>query len=332
MNIKTIFTTRHIQQDFFWQIVWEWEDAIASQLHLSVAEVKPYLFGSKSSKLDRLIFRPSVFPITRLLLGESDLPSIMFHINPPWVNGFHNQQNVIPIVVDCWRNDIVRMPKMFRNQKAIFMCNLEAVNILRASAPSLPIHYLPISIPESYIPTEIPKKDIDILCYGRTHPDLVRWAHDFVSKHPEVRFCWIESHEGRPFLYEAGKKIELESSRKSLMKLISRSRIVLQSSPGMHSKEIERTGGLNPVTPRFFEAASMCCHMVGIYPNNDEFKKICISDICKNVNTYSEFYEAVKFFLREPFGINELNRNQAFLRYNATERRADEIRSVLHST
>jgi hypothetical protein len=100
----------------------------------------------------------------------------------------------------------------------------------------------------------------------------------------------------------------------------------------MHAQEFERTGGFSPVTPRFFEAAAKCCHMVGIYPENDEFRRLRIADICQKVTTYSEFHDQVKLFLINQFGINELARNRAFLRINTTERRAEEIMRVLQSS
>ena len=329
MNLRSIITARHIQNAPFWQIVWEWEDAIASYLRLPLVKQQPYLFGNKDTKLDRLLFRPSAFSYSEFLLGQSDLPALRFHINPPWVHGYHTRSNVVPIVIDCWRNELHRIPVMFRRQKAIFVCNLEAVNILKASEPLLPIHYLPVSLTESDIPNEIPQKDIDILSYGRTHPDLVQWGHQFAAEHPEVRFCWIGTHEGRPVLYEKGQKTEMGSSRQALMNVLARSRIVLQSSPGIHAQEFERTGGFSPVTPRFFEAAAKCCHMVGIYPENDEFRRLRIADICQRVTTYSEFHDEVKHLLITRFGTNELMRNQAFLRVNTTERRAEDIIRVL---
>ena len=113
------------------------------------------------------------------------------------------------------------------------------------------------------------------------------------------------------------------------MNVLARSRIVLQSSPGIHAQEFERTGGFSPVTPRFFEAAAKCCHMVGIYPENDEFRRLRIADICQRVTTYTEFHERVKKLLISPFGTSELARNQAFLRVNTTERRAEDIIRVL---
>jgi hypothetical protein len=331
VKLKSILTTRHIQKAVYWQIVWEWEDSLAEILELECVERRPHLFGATSSKLDRLIFRSLIYPYSQWLLGRKDLPALCFHMNPPHVHGALTRNDVVPIVIDCWRNELDRIPAMFHEQKAIFVCNAEAVTLLKAVSPSLPVHYLPVSLPARHIPTHVPDKDIDLLCYSRTHPDLVSWAQRFADEHPEIRFCRTGTHEGRPILYDRDVKTEIGESRDSVLHVLSRSKIVLQSSPGLHPEGIQRTGGFNPVTPRFLEAAANCCHMVGIYPRNEDFEKMKIADVCSRVSSYSEFHESVEQLLGTPFGETELARNQSFLLRNTTERRAEEIQSVLEA-
>lgn len=329
MKLRSILTTRHIQKAIPWQIVWEWEDAVAARLGLVVAEQKPYLNGAKASIFDRLLFRKNIFPFSQMFLGHRDLPALCFHMNPPYIRGWLTRENVIPVIIDCWRSDLARVPEIFGRHKAIFVCNLEAVEILKATAPSLPVHYLPMSIPESYVPKNIPNKDIDLLCYSRTHPDLVCWARRFVAEHPQVRLYRTGTHEGRPILYDGDKKTDLGDSRDAVLATLARSKIVLQSSPGLCKEELPRTGGFSPVTPRFFEAAAHCCHMVGIYPDNKEFMGSNIPDVCQRVGSYAEFYESVERLLAAPFGCREMQRNRDFIRKNSTERRADEIQQFM---
>jgi len=331
MRLKCILTTRHLEKPVHWQIVREWEDAIAKRLDLPLVNQQTHLFGEQANRVDRVLFRKSLFPFSEPLLGRNNLPALCFHMNPPHVRGYHTRRDVIPVVIDCWRDDIGRVPEMFGRHKAIFVCNLESVRILKALSPSLPVFYLPVSIPRSYIPSEAPEKDIDILCYSRTHPDLYQWAHQYTSEHPEIRFCWTGVHEGRPFLHEKGQKTELGHSRQAVLDILARSKVVLQSSPGMHAQEFARTGGLNPITPRFLEAAASCCFMVGIFPNNEEFERMRIKDVCRQVTTYGEFSESVSDLLAMPFGSVELSRYRNFLARNSTEERADEIRRVLET-
>jgi CheY-like chemotaxis protein len=55
-----------------------------------------------------------------------------------------------------------------------------------------------------------------------------------------------------------------------------------------------RTGGFNPVTPRFYESAAARCHLIGRFPaDGADFVANRVAGACRHVDSFDEFAAAV---------------------------------------
>lgn len=326
MNLKNLISIRKFEEKMFWQIVWEWEDAICTELDIACKNRSTYCFGQNISIIDRVLYHEKISFLDSM--RNTECKAIHFWMNPPYHRGPLTKPSVIPIIIDCWRHELRRVAKYFSNHRAIFIGSLEAVIKLREDE-SLPVYFLPVSLPQAARLPFIPEKDIDILTYSRTHYDLLDWGKRLSIKMPKIQYVHAFTRNGRSYVRDKYGEKEMPIDRANLMNLLRRSKVVLQSSPGLEECNKARTGGFNPVTPRFLEAASCYCQMVGIYPSNPDFMEMNVSQVCHRVNNYEEFESVVTQALLNPFNEAMKAIFDQWLDDHSTEVRARYIKDTI---
>lgn len=304
--LKAVISERASSDWPSWLMVFEWEDVFSQQLSLEVVAVGSWVYARKDALGDT-----GYYLCFLQLAKELEL--------------FEEESHVIPIVMDVWKQDLdgfIRNAVKFRQ---IFLTSFEMYRILLArGCPN--IVYLPYSIPDCYVQQSVPEKDIDLIQYGRTNPVLDHFVAQFLRRFPQVNYVTTQVHNGKIHFHSSLHGLqEVSDTRKKFMEYVGRSKISLVSTAGMDGSR--DTGGVNSVSPRFFESAAGFCRIVGRFPRNDEFEVLGFNAISDRVDSYQEFENLILEYLRKPFDREEEYRN--LLVQHTTSNRSHIIRNSM---
>jgi hypothetical protein len=329
MTVSGLYTTRDERQPFFWDIVFEWEDIFARELNIPLVHIgKRYNDIYKPSLIRKVLNRLGYYPLRDRLLPKGET-FLAFHIGPPGVYSFHSGLNVISLIIDFWKHeDVDRFERIFSHSRAVFVSSREVYIYLKDRGVKLNLFFLPLSLPDHYLNADLQGvRDIDVIQIGRQNSQLTNFMTQLMKDHPEIHYVWAEGKSGsnRMVSNQRGALGEL-SSRDAFMSLLSRSKVSLLSAPGMDN-DLERTGGFSPVTPRFLESAACGCQLIGIFPDNADFREWKISEICRTFAGYAEF----KSLVLESLGLYYPRKYPAFLDRNISSKRARELKQILQA-
>lgn len=308
-RIRSIVTTRNKTNWPTWQMVHEWEDILARILAVPL----------------RQIGEPLMLPDRSCLPENYDLIFLQLASELRYYSG--NTQ-LIPIVMDLWRENFAEFVQQAPCFKLVFVTNLQAFRELSSLVPNL--RHLPFSLADQYLNCSSTTKDFDIIQYGRRNPLLDKFMACLLEKHPDIHYVTTEA-------FEDEKKVRLYSnklgcigesdSRSRFMDIVSRSRISLVSTVGMDDSR--DTGGIDPVSPRFIESLAAGCHLVGRIPDNEEFATTGIGRLCHHVETYPQFESTVLTLLHQKNTV--LNQGQNILPERLTSTLPARILDELYS-
>jgi hypothetical protein len=327
--LKSIHTDRHFERRSFYEIVYEWEDELAEALHLPIVHHN-HKFYNKELAVKVLnkwhLYRP--FQLADKLL-ESKGKVLYFDMGPRFTFSTTTSSNIIPLIIDFWKSyDVKRFNRVYRNCRVVYISSLEVYQYLKTHGCTVPIHLLPLSLPDKYkISTNEPyKKEIDIISVGRSNPVLAEFLEKLVIKFPYIKYLVQVTEKGRT--YFKGNTADTHAStdtRASYIELIKLAKIAFYSTPGIDGGE-KRTGGFNPVTPRLFELLYAGCYLVGRYPKTEETDFFRLPEICPSVEHYDQFENIILSYLSEQK--QPLEKNDLFLRPHYTSQRAIEIKKM----
>lgn len=278
-RIRSIITTRYRSTWPTWQMVHEWEDILCRVLAVPLRPIGETCMMPASNAL------PLNFDLIFLQLAAE----LRYYA--------HNPQ-LIPIVMDLWRDDFDDFAIHAASFPLVFVCNVQAFQEL---APRLDnLRYLPFTLADQYFNQPLPPKDIDIIQYGRRNPLLDTFMTCLLEKHPDIHYVTTEAFEDEKKVRIYSNKLGCigeSDSRSRFMDIVFRSRISLVSTVGMDDSR--DTGGIDPVSPRFIESLAAGCHLVGRIPDAEEFAATGIGRLCHHVETYPQFESTVLRLLHQ---------------------------------
>lgn len=321
MRIEQIFSFRKFDHRVFYDIVYQWEDIIASTLGINVVcpkSDKP-LHGKMltiTKNMRSLIFRKK---------------TLVFHMNAFCEDNFYNHPNVIPYIIDFWVDEesIVEFESAYSNNPVVLISSKEVYDYLKDHGTKIKIAYCPLSIPDGNVKESFSTpKDIDICVVGRTNPVLKKWVHQYVETHPDTIFVSRKDENGKcRFVDTKGNCVIESNSRESYNLLLQRSKCTLYSTPGTDGDRPE-TNGFSPVTPRFLEFLSNGCHVLTRYSENSDTKYYEFDKYWKSMQTYEMFEEELDRLRATP--IDE-DFYQEYLSKHKTSYIANIITDVMNS-
>ncbi len=328
IKISGIYTVRDTPRPHFWDIVFDWEDQMSATLGVPLIPVgKKYNQIYRPNVVKKIINRFNAYQLRDQYFFSPQNYYLAFHIGPPGVYSFYTRNNVIPIIIDFWRQEnIKRLESIFRISPAVFVTSREVFNYLQDIGAKLELKHLSLSLPDKYTGLNNSSlRDIDIIQMGRSNAKLDEYMSQFLNDFPNMN-------------YVSGKKIGNEihmvstqlgflgvfKDREEFINLLKRSRISLVSAPGL-DEDRERTGGFSPVTPRFLESAACGCKLLGLYPQNDDFEFYGIKEVCTSVTSYDQFRNLACEYLAQ----RTIPDYTSFLESHLTSKRANELLNKL---
>ena len=214
-----------------------------------------------------------------------------FLIWPPPTRASHwVGPNVIPIVIDFWAEHLRNAEEVFSRSPLVIVTNLEIKKALASGSLRDRLLYLPLSISSRNVCQSRPEKTIDLIQVGRRNRYLHQWALEYSEGRPGFEYVYSDTSGVWPRWYSTKRgALGSNKSRSTYLSLLRSARVSLVSSPGIDGGE-ERTGGFNPVTPRFYESAAAGCHLIGRYPETGaDFIENGVPAVCINARSAEEF-------------------------------------------
>jgi len=332
MNLDSLWTLRRMEHQVFRQIVEEWEDDFAAELGLPLRDMSAQEKRA-NGRLGALRRRlpGGLVPwddAGRIPLARAGARSLAFLLWPPaHPASFWVQPDVVPVVVDFWRTHLAQAERVFARSPVVFVTNREIQLALADTSLGARVHYLPLSVSARHVrPVSVPRT-VDLIQVGRQNAKLHRWALDYVGLRPGANYLYADTSGTWPRWTATDRgPLEVDNSRASYWALLRSSRVSLVSAPGIDGGEA-RTGGLNPVTPRFYESAAARCHLVGRFPRDGaDFVANRVASACRHADSFEEFVEAVDHARHAPPPVEALD---AFLVGHTSAEVARSLRTAL---
>lgn len=325
MNNLKILSQRAYQHWASYDIVYEWEDifaqygfeidAIKEKNIFKIRKIK--YIGDFASKVYKYILNPGVSKF------KSDCSSFIWIMDASEYKYYCNM-NAIPIFLDFPERMVREICNATERIPCYWVTCLDIYNKL-LECGSKNVLYFPLSISDIYVKDSVPQKYHDVIQLGRKNPVLHKYMLEYCERHPRVEYIY-QTEDGSLTYYSTIKgNIGKLDTRDSYMKLMSKCKVSLVSSPGKDNSR--NFGNIDFITPRFYESAISYCYMLGRYTPNKETRMLGLSSVCRNVETYDEFEKELTEYLNSETFLKKIDYDD-FIAKNVTSKR---VKSILAS-
>jgi hypothetical protein len=325
MLITRILSCRATEHWPSYHLVYEWEDDFAAGLQVPVVTLeRPWksrfwrnrYVQALANRYHRLVSRKRFNLVFELGLSGSPSPG--------------TQPDSLPALVDFWKDThLPSFYSLYEDCLFVLVSSAEVVAYLKAQHCPLPLQHFPLSLSDRYaLDPAVPyAKHYDILLSGRPNPVLDDYLLRYVARFPQTE-CLRQVFVDDELRYVSNHHGDLGSfhSREAYMDLLRTARVSFYSTPGMDGGEA-RTGGFNPVTPRFLELLSAQCLLLGRYPENEETEFFEVASVCPNITSYEQFEATLTAYLRQPSP--PLHQYAELLDKHYTSRRVAQLRGIM---
>jgi hypothetical protein len=314
MKLTAVLSSRAFEHNPSYQLIFEWEEDLGRDLGVPVVDAKPLyrkiLINRATKQLVGKLNRGALAGLNNAVeqfsaWRRSGL-NLVFELYVATEPNFTTSPQAVPILVDFWKH--TNLPEFYytyRACKLVLVSSLEALNFLKQNNCPLPIEHLGLSLSDRYRlePGVTYHKEYDILLAGRlnirTNQRLRDYLETYVQKYPDTEYLYQQEINGE-FYYVSNKRgtIGKFQTREDYIRLLRASKISFYSTPGLDGGE-KRTGGFNPVTPRYLELLSAQCLLLGRYPDNEETRYYELARVCPDITCYEEFEITMQGYLSQ---------------------------------
>lgn len=294
-----IYTDRHFQTWPSWQIVFEWEDALSDALRLPLKsspttgmlehKLRGWDNKSQRGRWGKALHSARFWKTTWELENHQ---ALYFEMAPRKYPAFSNARNVAPVIIDFFPDaNLEETLKCYERCPRVYFTSLEVLHKVQEMMADGPWFHLPMSLPDQYqlLPDASFPKKYPIVLSGRTNQVLLQFLKRYELEHPEIEYLQQKLIHGKLYYVSNLSGVIGEfSSRSSYWQLIKSAQVCFYSTPGMDEGS-QRTGGFNPLTPRWFELLAAGCHVIARYPDTPETQHYRMSSISESVQNYEQF-------------------------------------------
>lgn len=319
-----VLSERAYQKRPSWHVVYEWEDVIAEKASIPIVNYDNNIVNKTLIFFRRLCEKFNKNWIPKYEFNLSNECYVMFIMNAASYRWLPTN-NIIPIFGDFPINMIDDISYATKRLPVFFVTCKDIYNILLSNGVKN-VRYMPLSISDKYVQRDVPKKNIDVIQFGRKNKVLHDYMLKYCKDNPNVEYVYRTDNGTWTYVSTTRGIIGKIESRDEYFELIKSSKISLVSTPGFDNSRTADFGNIDFVTPRFYESAASFCHMIGRYTSNDETTDLRLSDVCPNVGSYSEFANLVDAYLSEDY---DWHMQREFVNNNLTSLRAEYIISEI---
>lgn len=325
MHLNQIITQRGYQAWPSWDLVYEWEDILKSELQLD------FYFDSK--------FMNNKYVKRIPILGnmyQTNQNAFMFEMSAMRVNDRNNRPNITPCIIDFFLRNKEQLQNFYKHYDRhyfVLVSSKEVYEFLKSVDCPLNIEHLPLSISDKYKITSdtVIEKKYDLVLTGRLNGNSIflDFTKRYAETHPDFRYVFRKQANPTstvfPYFTSDGEELGDICTREKYVQLIRSSKVGLYTTPGLDGGE-KRTNGFNQVTPRFLEYIAAQCHVMARYPHNADTDFYELPRFCKSVETYDEFCYLMDYYRREPVDTNIYSQ---YLERHYTSKRAEQLSEII---
>lgn len=295
MKFSAIISDRRNIKDPWYDIVYEWEDEIAS--HLGAKLIHNLGWGIKKSLYLRAIrYFGRIWKLR---------PTFAYQMQA-WQWEGKNRANLYPCVIDFFLRTEEELNKFYANfsrNPIVFISSREAYEYLLAKNCPLKIKHLALSLPDKYaiLPSTRFEKKYDLVVLGRQSSTLMSYLERYALDHPD--FTYVKrvfladetngAHYAR-YVTNKGEELGYSDTREQYFNLMRSSRICFYSTPGV-DKDRSDANAFNQVTPRFLEMIACGCHVLARYPKNPDTDWYDMESVAPSIGSYEQFEKAMDY-------------------------------------
>lgn len=323
MELTHISTARFYRNEYFFEIVFEWEEAYAKALNVPFFKEKSII----NKKWARVI--PGL-----LYFATPHQPTFAFELNALTKFRPYNNKNVIPNIIDFFlpESQIEQMLNAYKKNPVVLLSSKEAFDYLQQKKDeyhvNINLQHLGLSLSDKYrlTPDKKFEKKYDLVSMGRTNPVLLSFLKQYAAAHPDFTYVICHNENGK-YIYYMNEETCIGSldTRADFFNMMRAGRIGLYATPGIDGGE-KRTNGFSQVTPRLLEYLASGCHVIARYKKNSDTDFYEMDDMCPSVNSYDEFEKQIDFALTHEV---DMNKSCKYLEKHYTSTRAKQLIEIL---
>lgn len=321
-----ILSHRVVLRKFFLDIVFEWEDVLASCLNARIRNNWGAIWKVSAAINILVPWLWNVIQFRSLYLS--------FVLEPyRWDFNVVGKRNAIPVLIDFWIKDdqkLLEFYQRYAGSRMVLVSSREVYCFLKRKNCPLNIRHWALSLPDKYAitPETLFVKEYDCVLVGRPNPYFLKWIKQYAAKHPDFTYVYNDRKHKMPNSYvdSTGKVLgDVVRTRADYFALLRKSKIGLYSTPAMDGGRLD-ANGYNQVTPRFLEYLACGCHVLARYPDNEDTNWYDLQAIAKRINSYEEFEHAVDEAREKPV---DMKLYSDYLAKHYTSVRAHELEELL---
>lgn len=320
MNVS-IVSDRAYNNAAYWHVVHEWEDVFAEYFELKFNRSNLEMFMRKHPlKFKHLVIGPRNFK------NDGKEIKLCFVLDAKNYK-LYTQKNNIPIFLDFPYFLIDRMIKATKKIPLFYVtCYDIYKEMLNRNCKN--VRFIPLSISDKYYTEQIPSKIHDVIQFGRKNEVLHNYMLKYSNSHANVDY--IYQKDGKKLTYYSTKNGDLGcfAGRKMYFELLAKCKVSLVSSPGIDGTR-DFGGGIDFITPRFYESAVNYCYMLGRYAENEEAEMLKIASVCENIKSYEQFEKCLDEYLVSTSFLKK-QEFEEFLKSNMTRVRCETIKNDIY--
>lgn len=324
MQIKQIHSRRRFEHEFYYDIVYEWEDVLSDVLGAPVIEeISPWVFyKAQQSKIARKL---KLYPKKYALVFDMDPllgnPRVNSPYIIPWIIDFYLGPSLLPKFNDCYRN----------HPFVLISCRDAYVYLLahRDLCPDVRLKYLPLSLPDQYrIPEGCSyKKEVDVILFGNQDAKQKEFFDRYASSHHDLTYAYRVKENGHFAYYTNDSSfVGYADTRSEYMELMKKARISLYTTSMQYASHGEGHINFNHVTPRFFEMISCGCHVMMRYVENEDTRFFELNRFSPSLDEYDQFEKAMDDARKTDVDIDKYSN---YLAKHYTSVRGRELQALL---
>lgn len=331
--------------DKYRDVCYEWEDECAKYFDVPVRRITPIIAApdQKAKKNPIKLTIKKLFPVVSKIKSrinmlrtpklEQDINrplSLCFVMFPREISVFYGN-NLLPVFLDIWSDENFEfVARSTQKLRLFYVTSVDVYHRFKALYPKSNVRCMFLSVADQYFSENFAayrNKYIDVFMPGRGNPVLHKYMLRYADEHRNIKYVYRRDNwECR----STDESISLMAAdRTGYMNMLASSKVSIVGCSGIDGAR-EETYGICFATPRFYESAVMGCALIGRYPDNEEFRRLNMSQYCPNITSYEHFCECLERALAQ--SPEELYaQNRGFIINSLTSKRAEQIQHDLEA-
>jgi hypothetical protein len=313
MNIN-IISKRAINKHQVYDLVYEWEDDLASGFNAKIIKRPAYffcyrIFSVPIKVINKILNKTISFDFLTTLMDDiwlklfdTDTDRIylridIFPVKEKYFQLARAKKKVIPWIIDFDKSvDIKNLENVYNEYLFVMVSSKNAVDYLKKNNCSLKIKYFPLFLPKkrAFIKGQfLNDKRYDLILPGRPNKTILKWLKVFSKEHSLFEYFTYSDIDNRNVYISNKGGVVPCKSRKQYLSLLKKCKIGIYSTQGVDGSIVS----LDHITIKLFELISCGCLVIGKYPETEDSKSMLLTGIISKADSYTDFSMTLKKFL-----------------------------------